>query len=143
MSSPIVLKTGAVLTGSLGLCEDGYIRLDFNALQHTELIHLVSGLDDDPSGGLKCGTGVAAISGFTEWISTARPVVSIGWDWVIGSRDGRAYYMMVGKPRSNIMLIDDQCRDLGFEATADLLMARLDRLIWQEATNAAITSRYA
>ncbi|GGP19859.1 DUF4902 domain-containing protein [Silvimonas iriomotensis] len=143
MSSPIVLKTGPVLTGSLGLCEDGYIRLDCKALLDTELIHLVSGLDDAPTGGLKCGTGVAAISGFTEWISTARPILSVGWDWVIGSRDGRAHYVMSGKPRSNIMLVDDQCRDLGFEATADLLIARLERLIWQDATNAAITSRYA
>ncbi len=143
MATSITLQSGDILAGSMGLCQDGYVRLDCNALQEIELIHLVSGLDDDPGTVLQCGSGVSAISGFTEWISTTPPVLSIGWDWVIGSHNGHVQYMMVGKPRSNIMLINAQFQDLGVEATEDLLIARLDRLLWQEATNAAITSRYA
>ncbi|MBB5190195.1 fructose 1,6-bisphosphatase [Silvimonas terrae] len=143
MAASIILQSGRILAGSMGLCQDGYVRLDCNALQEIELIHLVSGLDDDPTAVLKCGSGVSAISGFTEWISTVRPVLSIGWDWVIGSHNGHAQYMMVGKPRSNIMLVNEESQDLGFETTADLLITRLDRLFWQEATSAAITSRYA
>jgi hypothetical protein len=143
MAASMMLKAGRVLAGSTGLCQDGFIRLDCDALQQIELIHLVSGLDDDPAAVLKCGSVVSAISGFTEWISTSRPVLSVGWDWVIGSRNGHAQYMMVGKPRSNIMLVDGESQDLGADATADLLIIRLEQLIWQDITSAAITSRYA
>jgi hypothetical protein len=143
MAASIYLKTGRVTPGSLGLCQDGYVRLDCKALQEIELIHLVSALDDDPSDILQCGSTTGVISGFTEWISTTRPVLSVGWDWIIGSSNGHAQYMMVGKPRSNIMLVNDQSRDLGIDVTADLLIERLDRLFWQEATSSAITSRYA
>lgn len=138
MSARIFFDISSFAIAVPGVSADGYVRLDFRSLLDIPLFHLLSGLDDDPAGSLQCGSRVAAISGFTEWVSQAHPVLTIGWDWVIDSSG----YQLIGKPRSNIMLVDANANDLGPVRTEDLLIARLARMPWQETTGRFITSRY-
>lgn len=138
MSARIFGDISCAVMNRPGLCADGYVRLDFATLLGIPLHHLVSGLDDDPAGSLRCGSRLATISGYTEWISKSHPILTIGWDWFIAS----CGYQLTGKPRSNIMLIDSNANDLGPVRTEDLLIERLAHMQWQDATSRFITSRY-
>ena len=82
-------------------------------------------------------------SGYTEWISSTTPVVTIGWDWRIEVSRGRPRYVLAGFPRSNLMFQDAEGRDLGPVRTTTLLKAAVDAIGWQEETEETISARYA
>ena len=80
-------------------------------------------------------TDVCGISGYTEWISSTTPAISIGWDWRLDVTQGRPRYVLEGFPRSNLMFQDAERRDLGPIRTATVLKAALDTLSWQEGNH--------
>jgi hypothetical protein len=113
------------------LFEDGYVRLTFEALCNLPLFHLLSGLDEDDPASSSEGAILTMISGYTEWISATTPVITLGWDWQLAASQGRPCCVRVSEPRSNVMLLDAQQRDLGSARTARLLETVIDRLPWQ------------
>lgn len=125
------------------LSDDGYIRLTLETLLITPLVHLLSGLDDDKPIFFQEGASLAHISGYTEWVSTASPTITLGWDWGLDVSQGQPFYVRLGAPRSNIMLIDTMARDLGPTKTSVLLEAAIDALAWQEEVHKYIITRYA
>ena len=128
----------AVLTGP-----DGYLRLSLAQFRRTPLLHLWSGLESEEEPAEPGGARVSTIRGYTEWVSDARPALSVGWDWRLGAQAGRAWCLRDGDPFSNIMLVDARRRDLGPDRTARLLGLALDRAAWQVETLAAVSLRYA
>lgn len=122
--------------------EDGYVRTTLAHLQTITLKHLISGLDEDvphvPHAGAEC----TVISGYTEYVYEGVPALTIGWDWEMSMSGGPARLRRVGEPRSNIMLVDEQQRDLGFLATEQLLGHHIDTLGWEGLTLSAISARY-
>lgn len=134
------------ITGSpmIIVSSDGYMRLTFEEFQQTLLVHLISGLDEDNPALLQEGTTFAEMTGYTEWVSTTRPAISIGWDWMFQSSqvDG-VYYKRTSKPRSNLMLVDAQQRDLESTKTTQLIETVVDGIIWQTVVQNYISTRYA
>jgi hypothetical protein len=124
------------------LSDDGYVRLTFSSLRNTSLTHLLSGLDEDSRDVLQQEAGISAISGYTEWVSHTIPPITIGWDWRLDVSQGQPRCLRVGPPRSNLMLVDHQQRDLGPTHTAILLETAIDTIGWQDETLSAISARY-
>jgi hypothetical protein len=125
------------------LSPDGYVRLTLEAFEQITLVHLLSGLDEDDPAPLREGAICTEITGYTEWVSTTTPVISVGWDWMLRSFQGQAHYKKSGEPRSNLMLIDSQQRDLGTARTTVLLEQLIDGMAWQDEVKECINRRYA
>lgn len=121
------------------LCQDGYIRMTFEAFQQAELVHLFSGMDEDRPSANGIGANFSAITGYTEWISNPAPAITIGWDWKLAGVQGTASLIHVGIPGSNLMFLDEHGHDLGSERTRQLLVNWLDVFSWQSETLRAIS----
>lgn len=127
------------------LSDDGLVRLSLDSLRAIPFIHLLSGLDEHDAGTpLSCeAASLDPISGYTEWVSTTSPVITLGWDWWLDVSTTPLIYTRMGSPRNNVMLVDAQHHDLGMRKTD----AELERLIaswpWQGAVAQFIGTRYA
>lgn len=128
--------------GFMRLSPDGYVRLTLEQFQWIPLVHLLSGLDHDKYHSLHEGASQTHISGYTEWISETAPVITLGWDWRLEGASGRTHYLRTGLPRSNIMLVDDQRRDLGPANTTKLLEVAIDKTAWPAVIQRHIMDRY-
>ncbi len=120
---------------------DGFLRLPLRAIRPSQMRHILSGLDDDLSGA-QCGAATA-ISGYTEWISTFEPTVSLGWDWSLEWRDGRMRCVRTGLPRTNVMLVDEAFRDIGWTQSLGILADVVDSFGWSDKTELAVAERYS
>lgn len=125
------------------LSKDGYVRLTLATMQNTPFVHLLSGLDEEHVGPPLPRVDACGISGYTEWISSTTPVMTIGWDWRLEVSRGRPRYVRAGLPRSNLMFLDAEQRDLGFARTVALLKVAVDAIGWEQKTKKAISDRYA
>jgi hypothetical protein len=107
------------------------------------MTHLVSGVDPDPRPALgHCGSATF-LSGYTEWVSTRSPTISIGWDWCLQPGPDGATWSRVGLPSSNVMLTVGREHDAGWSKNQDLLATVVDALPWQEYLPTAVAARYA
>ncbi len=128
----------------LRVSHDGYVRMTRHVFLRLPLVHYLSGLDEDHLHPLVHGGVESTISGYTEWISSSVPVVSVGWDWRLNLLTGVPRYEREGGARSNIMIIDaENGRDVGDDATAETIAYRLDRSGWEEDIRRQIALRYA
>lgn len=90
-----------------------------------------------------CGT-LTSLSGYTEWISTKTPMISIGWDWCLQvSVTTGVRWIRVGLPRSNLLLTHDSGYDTTWHGNLEILGTIVDALAWREALPAVVASRYA
>lgn len=124
------------------LSEDGYVRVSYAGLQDTPLIHLLSGLDEEDLDLGQSESNVCNITGYTEWVSTTVPVITIGWDWRLEVAYGYPLYVRDGPLRSNLMLMDGKQRDLGPYESARYVEKVVDSIAWQQETNKGISARY-
>jgi hypothetical protein len=115
----------------LSISSDGYIRVSFIQLSAMAFSHLISGVDESEVEIAAELSPAPPITGYTEWLGTAEPIITIGWDWQIAGNDGATYLIMLGEPRSNVMIVDDQRIDLGPRATAKLLAEVFSTRAWQ------------
>lgn len=134
--------TGVYLISAITISSDGYVRLTFDVLQQVPLTHLISGLDEEDNSSFESET---IITGYTEWISSTSPAISIGWDWMFNysQKNGIYYKKMDSEPRSNIMLIDTQQCDIGHAKTAEQLELLIEKLAWQIVVQNYISEQYA
>lgn len=124
------------------LSPDGLIRLTVDQLLSTPLQHLVSGVDTDAQSVLSaCGTQTS-LSGYTEWVSTRNPTISIGWDWRLQMLAIGARWIRVGLPRSNLMLTQDSGRDTAWHSNLEILGTVVDALAWREVLPQVVAARY-
>ena len=125
------------------LSPDGLIRLTVDQLLSTPLEHLVSGVDLDANGqAASCGTQTS-LSGYTEWISTRDPTISIGWDWRLQTLASGVRWVRVGLPRSNLMLTQDTGTDATWHGNLEILGTVVDALAWKEILPHVVAARYA
>jgi hypothetical protein len=124
---------------------DGYVRLSKARMRAIPLVHLISGLDEEPTETPMgpVGATLAAIAGYTEWASPTTPALSVGWDWVLEPSERELRYLRMGEPRSNIMLIDQYGRDIGPVNTAAALSLLVDEASWYETVAEYVKQRYA
>jgi len=123
------------------LSAEGLIRLTVDELTSTSLVHLSSGIDEQGQPARICGRATS-ISGYTEWISQQRPVITLGWDWCIRAASGSAHWQRLDSPRSNIIVVDGALRDMGWKRNLWVLASLVDALPWEEAASSAIAQRY-
>jgi hypothetical protein len=126
----------------LDMVEQLYIYLTVDELCAGALVHLISGVDQDAPAGAGDGAVATAITGYTEWISASRPVVTLGWDWQMHAIGNAVRLERIGPPSSNLMLQSPARRNLGHARTAELLNAYLDGFNWQATTLGHIGRRY-
>lgn len=128
---------------SSGKSDDtGYIRLSYAELEEVDLVHLISGVDEDGPAACADGAVPTAITGYTEWVGAGSPVVSIGWDWQMCADHSQVQLTRVGGASSNVMLQSAARDDLGHVKTGLLLEALIDSLEWQPATLDYVSVRY-
>lgn len=128
----------------LKVSQDGYIRMTSATFAKIPLVHFLSGLDDHPVCGIVVDDTEASISGYTEWLSTSVPAITIGWDWCLDLATGTPRYLRHGWPRANIMLIDtDNSQDLGEEMTMAKITSRIDQTSWENDVSECIALRYS
>lgn len=110
---------------------DGYLHLPRRGLERMPLQHLLSGIDDEPdTGAARCG-GVAALSGYTEWVSPAEPALSIGWDWAWQNSPAGSVLVRLGLPRTNLRLVSDAQEPLTLGESLEVLARFIDAIDWQ------------
>lgn len=126
----------------LVISDTGYIRLLYSELQNQTLVHLISGLDEDGPDLPQDGAVPTAITGYTEWVSEGRPVITVGWDWQMLSDHSNIGLHRVGGPSSNVMLVSPGSVDLGPQKTAVLLETFIDGFDWQPVTLEYVSTRY-
>ena len=137
-----VLEYHCIQVPKIILCEDGYVRLTLETFKATPLVHLVSGLDEDSPITFQEGGSLTRISGYTERVSSTKPIITLGWDWWLDVSHGQAVYVRSGAPRCNVMLIDAMQCDFGLAKTTALLETAIDALAWREDVQKHIVTRY-
>ena len=121
---------------------DGLIRLSIDELLSMPITHLISGLDvEDAAQAMVCGQETS-ISGYTEWSSNSTPPISIGWDWCIQPTACHPYWIRVGAPRSNVMLVYATGDDAGWSKNLEILSTVVDALPWRELIPQVVAARY-
>lgn len=124
------------------LSPDGLIRLTVDQLLSTPLQHLVSGVDMDANASRAVCGMQTSLSGYTEWISTRNPTISIGWDWRLQMLAIGARWIRVGLPRSNLMLTQDSGHDTAWHSNLEILGTVVDALAWREVLPQVVAARY-
>lgn len=130
-------------TPMVSLSADGYVRISLKTLSSISLIHLLSGIDIDNLGNDHEGANLTHISGYTEWVSTTTPTITIGWDWWLDTLQGQPVFKRLDTPRSNLMLIDSSGQDLGSIETSMLLGNGIDCYKWQEEISKYMDLKYS
>ncbi len=110
---------------------DGYLHLPHRRLACIPLRHLMSGMDDEPAAAAPHCGGVAALSGYTEWVSPLEPALSIGWDWAWQSTPAGGGLVRQGLPRTNLLLVSDSQEPLPLEESLETLARLIDAIDWQ------------
>lgn len=124
---------------------DGLLRLSKHELDAMQLMHLISGLDDDePDVCHKplCGESVA-LSGYTEWISAQEPRVTLGWDWQLDSSATSPRVVRLGLPRTNVLVVDNTQAPLPWDESLHVLASFIDTFDWNTPAFNAVCDRYS
>ncbi|WP_169307406.1 DUF4902 domain-containing protein [Chitiniphilus eburneus] len=122
--------------------EDGLIHLSIDELLSLRLQHLLSGLDHEGATEHGVCGGMTYISGYTEWVSTSQPAVSLGWDWCIRPVFRGSALLRVGEVRSNVCLINEGGNVASWERNLEALAMVADSLPWKELVPAVINDCY-
>lgn len=113
---------------------DGFLRMTLEDVLSLPFAHLMSGMDEACDGHAeRCGS-CTTISGYTEWVASTTPRVTVGWDWAVES--GR--WIRIGPPRSNVLLVDPAERPYDWDRNEAVLGTVVDAIPWQEQARAAL-----
>ncbi|WP_169727277.1 DUF4902 domain-containing protein [Aliagarivorans marinus] len=113
---------------------DGLVRLTLEQLHSLPLQHLLSGIDNEVEGKVRCvAAQVTELSGYTEWFYENGGAVTLGWDWRWYSEIGIMRCEARGVPRSNIQLREDGY-DVSPKRNDQLLMGFISQLCWIKRT---------
>jgi len=117
---------------------DGFLRMTLEDVLSLAFTHLASGIDgpcDDAAH--RCGSRTT-ISGYTEWIASTAPPVTVGWDWVAETER----WVRIGPPRSNVLLVDRAERPYDWARNEAVLGTVVDAIPWQEQARRAVCDRH-
>jgi hypothetical protein len=121
---------------------DGFLRLPLDAVLSIQWIHLLSGLDDINSNGTGLCGQATSLTGYTEWLSASAPIVTLGWDWAMGTRNGESHCVRTSLPRTNLMLVDGRRHDYGWTINLEAMALVVDTMPWKSETCRAVNQRY-
>ncbi|MFC0252250.1 DUF4902 domain-containing protein [Massilia consociata] len=123
--------------------QDGQIRLCIPDLTLVRLVHLISGMDEDTPECIQSGAVASTMTGYTEWVSTDVPTITIGWDWQIQTSNNQLSLKRLGEPRSNVILQDNIGVDLSQQYADRILSEWVDAMEWKNETLQYLNRRYS
>ncbi|RZL68252.1 MAG: DUF4902 domain-containing protein [Variovorax sp.] len=124
---------------------DGLLRLGRQDLAGIQLMHLISGLDDDlepEASQPMCGAS-ASFSGYTEWVSAQEPRLTLGWDWHLEEGSTTPRVVRLGLPRTNVQVLDGTDKPLPWNESLHVLATFIDTMDWNTPAFQAVCQRYA
>ena len=122
---------------------DGFLRMTLEDVLALPFTHLISGLDEPCDDRLAtCGSRTTS-SGYTEWVASTDPPVTVGWDWVVDAGDQRMRWTRVGPPRSNLLLVDRTEHPYDWAKNEAVLGTVVDAIPWQDQARSAVAHRYS
>lgn len=124
------------------MSDTGSVNLTLVELHATRLVHLISGLDEDPPELVHDGAVLTAITGYTEWISDGSETITIGWDWQMLCESRAVRLKRVSAPSSNVVLKTTAREDVHRSIANALLEHFIDTFDWQKETLEHISLRY-
>ncbi len=126
------------------LQSDGLLRLRQQDLSGITLVHLISGIDDEPveREAPACGAGTT-LSGYTEWMSTQEPRLSLGWDWQFEPHPSSQRVVRLGLPRTNALMLSGERVPLPWDESLQMLASFIDTIDWNTPAFNAVCERYA
>jgi hypothetical protein len=119
----------------VSISTDGFIRMNENQLMTYPFQHVISIIEST-----KIGDSQIVYYGFTEWATLKTPALSTGWDWEFVEQNGLSTLKRIGRPRSNIMIVDVSGTDIGFDVTETLIKRKIDTLFWEQFIYAQINT---
>ncbi|MDP9927825.1 DUF4902 domain-containing protein [Variovorax paradoxus] len=122
---------------------DGLLRLRLQGLRNVELLHLISGIDDDLAdpGVSRCGASTT-LSGYTEWISPQEARLTLGWDWQLKVSTAASRIVRLGLPRTNVLIVRSVRDPLPWEQSLGVLASFIDAFDWSAPAFNAVCERY-
>jgi len=127
-------------SNAIRISADGYVRLVPKRFAQLTLVHLHSGMDDDKPLSAEDGAVQSSITGYTEWVTTTKPTISVCWDWQMTATKGQVEIVALGFPRSNLMFVDKVGNDLGQLTTESILRSWVHSFEWQSAVHKTLAS---
>ena len=123
---------------------DGLLRLHPQQLSDLTWVHLISGIDDDvlAESAVRCGASTT-LSGYTEWISTEEPGVTLGWDWQLETRQASPQVVRQGLPRTNVVVVRAEHDPLPWDESLEVLANFIDTFDWKTRAFEAVCLRYS
>lgn len=118
---------------------DFYVRVCEQHFERMPLQHVQSELERQGEEADDCtweGASASQLCGCTEWLALADPPVSVGWDWVLLPNGD--VEMNPHSIRTNLMLVDDEHRDLGLAHSLGAVRRRIEQHAWQPVVLAAL-----
>jgi Domain of unknown function (DUF4902) len=123
---------------------DGLLRLRQQDLGSLTLIHLISGIDEDAvdQADTRCGAGTT-LCGYTEWISTQEPNLTLGWDWHLDAHPAAPRVVRQGLPRTNVLVVSGEQNPLPWDESLEVLASFIDTFDWNTPAFDAVCKRYS
>ena len=123
---------------------DGLLRLREQDLRKINLVHLISGIDEEAaeSDTPRCG-GSTTLSGYTEWIASNEPNLTLGWDWQLDPAGDHSRVVRLGLPRTNVQLVSPGQDPLPWEQSLEVIASFIDTFDWNTPAFNAVCDRYA
>ncbi|MEJ8824956.1 DUF4902 domain-containing protein [Variovorax humicola] len=123
---------------------DGLLRLRQHDLDSLNLVHLISGIDEDlvDQAATPCGASTT-LCGYTEWVSTQEPSVTLGWDWQLETRPTSSRVVRLGLPRTNVLVVSGERNPLPWEESLEVLASFIDNFDWNAPAFDAVCKRYS
>ena len=123
----------------------GLVQVTMQELLDLRLEHFFSAMDTDPadlSPEQRCGT-YTVLTGYTEWLCSAKFTITIGWDWQVLTIEQSVHWKREQLPRTNIQLLNEDGQALAWEDSLRVLATWVDSQIWKNDTLQAVSVRQA
>lgn len=104
-------------------------------------IHLDSGVYQEQISSKSFKTNKTQITGYTEWLSTMTPTITLSWDWMLCPYS-RPQLQKTGAFYSNLRLLEKNGKPLSEKHTERTLDELINRIEWSQKVDQFITQKY-
>lgn len=122
----------------MNISAEGLVRVSLEELLSMPITHRYSGIDEHRLNAVSACGRRTTICGYTEWGTSTRLVVSLGWDWRVDVSGGTVRLVRRDSLRTNALLVDSLGQDLTWESSLGCLATVVDSLQWSIIVQAVV-----